>query len=142
MNLLQNAGEENFEELLACNRFIHDIQLEIETALAAKQVSYSELARRLDVSPARVSQILGGNGANLTARTIARIAFVLDVRACLSLSDHVEDAWVYGLVDAEPAAPEVLKYLGEPDELAPSSLFEATACNDAAAAPTRARSAA
>lgn len=93
MALFRNPGEEDYEGLLAENRFISDIQLAIEAALADRNMSQSDLARLMKVSPARVSQMLASNGANVTARTVARIAHVLGVRACVALTEESLDGW-------------------------------------------------
>lgn len=53
------------------------VQIAIQKSMAANCVAQKELASRLGVSPARVSQILSGSGANLTLKTIAKIAHVL-----------------------------------------------------------------
>lgn len=55
--------------------FIAEVQYTISVMLKEKGVSRSEFARRLGVSPAAVSQMLGDEGANLTSRTIAK-AFI------------------------------------------------------------------
>ena len=57
-----------FEEefLLAC-------QCEIQRLLNDKQLRFRDLSKRMKVSEARVSQMLGDEAANLTIRTIARI---------------------------------------------------------------------
>lgn len=58
--------------------FIAEVQYEISLMLKRNDVSRSELARRLGVSAAYVSQLLGDSGGNLTCRTIARIYSALD----------------------------------------------------------------
>ncbi|WP_133254311.1 helix-turn-helix domain-containing protein [Phenylobacterium deserti] len=58
--------------------FIAEVQYEISLMLKRKDVSRSELARRLGVSAAYVSQLLGDAGGNLTCRTIARIYSAMD----------------------------------------------------------------
>lgn len=93
MTLFQQPGEDDYDILLAEGRFIADIQVAIETALDDRKLTQTDLAKMLGVSSARVSQILGGNGANLTARTVARIAHVLGLRACLNLADTSLDGW-------------------------------------------------
>jgi transcriptional regulator with XRE-family HTH domain len=139
VSLFQNPGETNFEELVACNRFINDIQLEIESALKSLNLSQSDLARMLDVSPARVSQILGGNGANLTARTVARIAYVLGLRACVTLTEECDAAWGY-----EDVAPEQGASLADyaSADAFPMPFYEAQVSNDFSMTVSRARSAA
>jgi transcriptional regulator with XRE-family HTH domain len=93
MTLFQQPGEEDFSGLVAENLFVSDIQAAIEAALADRKLSQSDLARLLGVSPARVSQMLGGNGANLTARTVARVAAVLGLRACVTFTDTCLEGW-------------------------------------------------
>lgn len=142
MSLLQNPGEDDFEELVACNRFIHDVQLEIDAALAAHGVSQKELARKLRVSPARVSQILGDNAANLTTRTIARIAYALGLRPSLTITEEISAAW--GREEISPDEPQddaVTKYAPE-SVSSPARSFEFTASNDTPASPKKARPAA
>lgn len=104
MVLFQQPGEEGFAALVAENLFISDIQAAIESALTDRHLSQSDLARLLKVSPARISQMLGGNGANLTARTVARIAAVLGLRAAVTFADTcLEGWWREEQEDEEPA---------------------------------------
>lgn len=77
MTLFRVEGDKNYETLEVENGFVIDLQVEIERAMDEVNISQAELARRLAVSEARVSQILGGNGKNLGARTLARIAAAL-----------------------------------------------------------------
>lgn len=93
VTLFGNPGEGDYDGLVAENRFISDIQLAIETSLAERRMTQTELARLLGVSSARVSQLLAGNGANMTARTVARIAHVLGVRACVAFADEAFMGW-------------------------------------------------
>ncbi len=67
--------------LIAENLLINRLQVEIEKALDRTGVTQAELAKLLGVSSARVSQILAGDGSNLRARTVARIAHALGVEA-------------------------------------------------------------
>lgn len=80
MTLFQIEGDKQYETLEVENGFVIDLQVEIERVMDEAQISQAELARRLSVSEARVSQILGGNGKNLGARTLARIAVALGRR--------------------------------------------------------------
>lgn len=84
--------------VFACEELRADVQLEIERALRAGEVSRAELARRLGCSQARVSQLLGDN-ANLTLETIARVFLALD-RTCSFSSSKVGRADV-----GSPARP-------------------------------------
>lgn len=85
--MVVHLEKDDFEVLVAENRFVNDILFEIETALKKLNVSQAELAHALGVSDARVSQILAGNGKNLQARSIARIAYVLGLRPDLGFID-------------------------------------------------------
>lgn len=130
MKPLQISSDvEDFDELLAEHRFIHDLQVEIGAALKVQRVSQTELARRLHVSPARISQMLGGNGSNITARTIARIGHVLGLRPCFSLSEEVEEAWRYEITEAAPRA-KVKAYTPSAGDGVVGSQFESAASND------------
>lgn len=93
MAMFQNPGEEDYAALLAENAFVHDVQIAIETAMDAGGISQAALAKLMGVSEARVSHILSSNGRNLQARSIARIAHVLGLRA---LIDFVEEpsGWI------------------------------------------------
>jgi transcriptional regulator with XRE-family HTH domain len=55
----------------------------IAAMLQASDIPQRELARRLDVSEARVSRIMSG-GENLTLKTIADLGWVLGVRFALA----------------------------------------------------------
>lgn len=91
MSLFGIAGDAEYEALVAENSFVSSIQLAIESALEAHEMSQVELARRLGVSEARVSQILSSNGKNLQARTVARIAHALGLKALVEFVDAEED---------------------------------------------------
>jgi transcriptional regulator with XRE-family HTH domain len=82
------ANDKEYDTLVAENRFVTDIQMEIERAMEDQNISQAELARALEISEARVSQVLAGNGKNLQARTIARIAHILGLRACVEFKDQ------------------------------------------------------
>jgi len=79
--MFRTATDKNYDVLFAENEFVTGLQLEIERAMSESDMTQADLARALDVSEARVSQILGGNGRNLQARTIARIAHILGLHA-------------------------------------------------------------
>ena len=59
--------------VIAEDTLIADVQFAIHNLLATKRISRAELARRIDVSKARISQIFKDNTRNLTLRTIAQI---------------------------------------------------------------------
>ncbi|PZR32591.1 helix-turn-helix transcriptional regulator [Caulobacter segnis] len=87
MSLFGAKNDPEYERLLAENAFINDLQLEIENALRERDFTQVDLARLMGVSEARVSQILGGNGRNLQARTIARIAHAVGMAIDLKFCD-------------------------------------------------------
>jgi len=53
------------------------VQFALQKAMARGGVSQKELAERLGVSPARVSQYLSAHGRNLTLQVLGRIAHAL-----------------------------------------------------------------
>lgn len=59
---------------------------EIARLMASKNVNKAELARRLDVSKARVTHLLNGS-PNLTIRTIASVATALGAETSVSFRD-------------------------------------------------------
>ena len=77
MAIFDTPSDKDYDLLLAEIGFITDIQMTIETAMNRKGVSQANLAKLMEISAARVSQILSDNGTNLEARTIARIAHAL-----------------------------------------------------------------
>ena len=87
MTMFRDAGDKEYAALVAENRFITDIQLEIERTLDELNMTQADLARAAKLSEARVSQILSSNGKNLQARTIARIAHVLGLAPRLQFLD-------------------------------------------------------
>lgn len=81
MSLFRTQAGEDYEAIRAEVSFITDLQLEIEAAMDKQGLTQAKLAKLLNVSEARVSQVLSDNGANLEARTIAKIAYRLGLRA-------------------------------------------------------------
>lgn len=78
INELLRPQDEDELEQDRTDSLVLSVQIAIQEAMAAKGVSQRELAERLGVSAARVSQIVAGSGSNLTLRTIGRIAHALD----------------------------------------------------------------
>jgi len=81
MPLFRTQPGDDYEAIRAEVSFITDLQLEIEAAMDKQGLTQAKLAKLLNVSEARVSQILSDNGANLEARTIAKIAHRLGMKA-------------------------------------------------------------
>lgn len=65
------------QEDVALEALTLSIQVALQNSMAQNCVSQKELAHRLGVSPARVSQILRCHGGNLTLRTVAKVAQAL-----------------------------------------------------------------
>lgn len=63
-------------------RFATDVEFDLQALMAHLEVSQTELARRLGVSPSRVNRML--NDSNLTARSIGRIMHALGEQVVLS----------------------------------------------------------
>ena len=65
------------QEQLVLDDLILSVQVSLQQEMQQRGVSHSELAAKMGVTPARVSQILSSAGSNLTLRVIARIAAAL-----------------------------------------------------------------
>ena len=74
----QNTSE---AEVFAIEDLVFQVQVEIQRLMKARGIGHRELADRLSISPARVSQIFSKSGPNLTLKTIARILHVLGENA-------------------------------------------------------------
>lgn len=85
-------SDEELQAAYAEEAFIADIQYDISRMLKEQAVTRSELARRLRVSPAMVSQMLGDGGSNLTSRTIARIYRALGEEPSICAKRHLGEA--------------------------------------------------
>lgn len=96
-NFRKNAQRAYVEQLALAN-----VALMIADALEASGVSQRDLAGRLGLSEARVSQILNANN-NLTVRTLARIADALGLELELKLRNGEERP---GLVSDDENAEE------------------------------------
>lgn len=70
----QHQGE---EEAFAIEALVFSVQIALQKAMQKHGVSNKELAERLGMTPARVSQIFSSNGPNLTLKTIAKIQHAL-----------------------------------------------------------------
>lgn len=69
--------QEGEEEAFAIEALVFSTQVALQKAMNRSGVTNKELAERLGMSPARVSQVFSSNGPNLTLKTIARIAHAL-----------------------------------------------------------------
>lgn len=65
------------EETFAIEDLVFSTQLALQKAMNRKGVTNKDLAEKLGMSPARVSQVFSSKGPNLTLKTIARIAHAL-----------------------------------------------------------------
>ncbi len=70
----QSEGE---KEAFAIEALVFSVQIALQKAMQKNGVTNKELAERLGMSPARVSQVFSSNGPNLTLKTIARIQHAL-----------------------------------------------------------------
>jgi transcriptional regulator with XRE-family HTH domain len=85
--LFDDILDENYQDIRAAIEFVDDLLVVFEAEMAASGVSQADIAKRLALSPARVSQIFSGNGQNFTAATIAKIARALGKVARIELDD-------------------------------------------------------
>lgn len=68
---------EEEKEIFALEALVVSVQIALHRAMTKHGVSSKQLAERLGMSPARVSQIFSDKGPNLTLRTIAKIQSAL-----------------------------------------------------------------
>ena len=70
-----NRGDDNVdrETRMAEERFLLMAQVEMQRLLNDQGLKYKDLALRLEVSEARISQMFGDDANNLTIRSIAKI---------------------------------------------------------------------
>lgn len=92
MSMFGDEHDLAYASMVIENMFINRIQSCIERALEKRHLKQSDLAKILNISEARVSQILGGNGKNLQARTVARIAHALDFDPCVEFREYMADS--------------------------------------------------
>jgi DNA-binding Xre family transcriptional regulator len=71
-------SDQDREIVLAEERFLLQTQSAIQKLLNDKDIKYRDLANRLKVSEARISQMFGDEASNLTLRTIAKIFYHLN----------------------------------------------------------------
>ena len=72
--------------------FLLDTQMLLQRLLSGKQLKYRDLAKRLGVSEARVSQMFGDEASNLTIRTVARICRTIGERPVILSARELERA--------------------------------------------------
>jgi transcriptional regulator with XRE-family HTH domain len=118
--------EEDHEQRLAEEELIWRTQSIIQRELNKQGLKHRDLARRLGVSVARISQLMGDDPRNLTVRTVARILYHLGESGEFMTNRDVEEmkgnetetggaTWVF-------TAPVCHFYGGEGTEV----IFEAT----------------
>ena len=72
------------QEIFAIEALVFEVQLELQKAIKDGNMNFAQLAEKLDMTPARVSQIFSSKGSNLTLKTIARIAFAAGIEVSFS----------------------------------------------------------
>jgi transcriptional regulator with XRE-family HTH domain len=77
VNDLLKPRDESEREDDVIQSLVLSIQVALQNAMHRNSVTQKQLADRLGISAARVSQILAKEGSNLTLRTIGRIAHAL-----------------------------------------------------------------
>lgn len=100
MNIKNNENEEL--RILQQERLILQVCLQIHKLMEEQNVTRSQLARRLGVAPARVTQIL--DGANLGLRQVS------DIMLALNAGLAVDTGKVGFMTNIKPKAMPCLKY--------------------------------
>ena len=94
---------------------IVDVQFAIHNLLEAKEMSRADLARALDISEARVSQIFSDNPKNLTLRTVANIFHAMGEEA--RITSHTLDALVASAGNQGKDAAKSRDFESDPERL-------------------------
>ncbi|SPH19500.1 hypothetical protein ASD8599_00225 [Ascidiaceihabitans donghaensis] len=74
--LMGPVGPED-KEAFAIESLVFSVQVSLQKIMNKRGVNNKDLAERLGMTPARVSQIFSSNGPNLTVKTIAKIVHAL-----------------------------------------------------------------
>ena len=104
-------AEESYEVIKAQEQLIVEVQTGISRALRERSLKQIDLAERLGVSQARVSQMFGEDAQNLTLRTLAKIYHVLG-SSCHIVETRAREAapaavLADSLVEAATIAPDI-----------------------------------
>lgn len=78
------------DAIIAAEGFVADVQFRIQTLLNDHAMKRADLARRLNVSEARVSHMFAAEARNLTLRTVAKILHALG-EECYVTSPRLEE---------------------------------------------------
>jgi transcriptional regulator with XRE-family HTH domain len=99
-------------EAFAEEDLLGDLQVALERALAERGMTKTQFARRMGVSKARVTQILG-DGANLTVGSLARAFLALNVKCTVEYDKAGSFHWVLrGLAEPEAKPTEAQRWAG------------------------------
>lgn len=75
-DFLEGADKQDLIDF-AVEELAVSVQISLQKAMQRREISKKKLAELLDVSPARVTQMLGDGGSNLTLKSIAKIVHAL-----------------------------------------------------------------
>ncbi|MEH3036190.1 MAG: XRE family transcriptional regulator [Sphingomonas adhaesiva] len=102
--MAENISDPAREERLAEERLLYMAQTTIQRQLNRQGLKYRDLARKLEVSEARVSQLLGDDALNLTIRTLARVFHRLGEEVVLMPRRELDEMLDQVVVDTEQPA--------------------------------------
>lgn len=74
---LMGPQDSSEAEAFAIEALVFSVQVSLQRAMNKRGVTNKELAERLGMTPARVSQIFSSRGPNLTVKSIAKIVHAL-----------------------------------------------------------------
>jgi transcriptional regulator with XRE-family HTH domain len=130
---MAKADERAFskDEIIAEEDLVIDVQFLIQDLLDTKAMTRSELAKKLGLSKARLSQIMQAD-ANPTLRTLARIAYALGERLCIDTRARRDS--LQPSVPAKDEAPPL--QMAWPDPIEPARIETGSKADAAYAAMT------
>ncbi|MDO6591827.1 MULTISPECIES: helix-turn-helix domain-containing protein [Rhodobacterales] len=118
--LLLGSQTPDQEEIFAIEELVFSVQISLQRAMNRNGVSSKELAERLGMTPARVSQIFSSKGSNLTIKTIAKVINALGEE--FEFSPKVKKRSTQATEQVAKFAPLILQF--------PSTIWEERPAND------------
>lgn len=80
--------DESEEDIFAVENFIFDVQMSLAEKMKEQNITRSDLADRLNLSRARISQLFSNNTGNMTLATLARITQALNLLVSISFKPN------------------------------------------------------
>lgn len=100
-------------EEFAVQDLIFDVQMLLQAKMKSNGVAQAELAKRLSLSAARVSQLFSDDGGNMTLATLAKMAHALSLVARVELESKGSRASAKKVDQEEATKNTYLELVGQ-----------------------------